>query len=141
MGYLRIDCRAGVFTLLDTLPCSLLVPCGTDNQDYENHLYVDCPGVAQVARGLRTSSSSYALLADEVKRSQEIGSEQGIGGCDFNELSGSFACPRPWMNGEPPSVLDLKHAKEFEDDFNNDVFSLVCSVVDDPDGIAMAARE
>ena len=35
-----------------TLPCSL--PCGTDNQDYENHLAVDCPGVGQIARGLRT---------------------------------------------------------------------------------------
>ena len=40
-----------MFALLDTLPCSL--PCGTDDQDYENHLYVDCPGVGQVARGLR----------------------------------------------------------------------------------------
>ena len=52
MGYLGVDWRAGVFALLDTLPCSL--PCGTDNQDCENHLYVDCPGVGQVARGLRT---------------------------------------------------------------------------------------
>ena len=33
VGYLRVDCRAGVFALLDTLPCFL--PCGTDNQDYE----------------------------------------------------------------------------------------------------------
>ena len=52
MGYFRVDCRAGAFALLDTLPCSL--PCGTDNQDYENHLYVDCLGVGRVARGLRT---------------------------------------------------------------------------------------
>ena len=87
------------------------------------------------------SSSSYALLVDEVKRSQEIGSEQGIGSYDFDELSGSFACPRPWMDGEPPSVLDLKHAKELENDFNNDVFSLVCIVVNDPDAIALAAGE
>ena len=38
------------------------------------------------------------------------------------------------MDGGPTinSVLDLKHAKELEGDFNNDVFSLVCSVVDDP---------
>ena len=86
-------------------------------------------------------SSSYTLLADEVKRSQEIGSEQGIGGYDFDELLGSFACLRPWMDGEPPSVLDLKHTKVLEDDFNNDVFSLVCSVVDDPDDITLAAGE
>ena len=52
MGYLRVNCRAGVFVLSNTLPCSLL--CGTNNQDYENHLVVDCPGVGQVARGLRT---------------------------------------------------------------------------------------
>ena len=52
MGYLRVDCRAGVFALLDTLPCSL--PCGTDNQDYENLVAVDCPGVGKIARGLRT---------------------------------------------------------------------------------------
>ena len=52
MGYLRVDCLAGVFALLDTLPCSL--PCGTDNEDYENHLAVDCPGVGQITRGLQT---------------------------------------------------------------------------------------
>ena len=45
------------------------------------------------------------------------------------------------MDGEPPSVLDLKHAKELEADFNNDVFSLVCSVVDGPGEIAMAVRD
>ena len=45
------------------------------------------------------------------------------------------------MDDEPPSVLDLKHTKELEDDFNNEVYSLVCSVVDDPDKIAQAARE
>ena len=45
------------------------------------------------------------------------------------------------MDGEPPSILDPKHAKELEDDFNNDTFSLVCSVIDDPDEIALAARE
>ena len=40
-------------TLWGTLLCSL--PCyGTDKQRHENHLYVDCPGVGQVARGLRT---------------------------------------------------------------------------------------
>ena len=40
-------------TLWGTLLCPL--PCyGTDNQRHENHLYVDCPGVGQVARGLRT---------------------------------------------------------------------------------------
>ena len=40
-------------TLWGTLLCSL--PCdGTDDQRHENHLYVDCPGVGQVARGLRT---------------------------------------------------------------------------------------
>ena len=65
MGYSRVDCRAGVFALLalflvptlwGTLLCPL--PCyGTDNQRHENHLYVDCPGVGQVARGLRTESS------------------------------------------------------------------------------------
>ena len=86
------------------------------------------------------SSSSYALLADEVKRSQEIDSEQGIGSYDFDYLSGSFACPRPRMDGAP-SVLDLKHAKELQADFNNGVFSLVCSVVDDPDEITLAPRE
>ena len=63
MGYSRADCRAGVFALLalflvptlwGTLLCPL--PCyGTDNQRHENHLYVDCPGVGQVARGLRTN--------------------------------------------------------------------------------------
>ena len=45
------------------------------------------------------------------------------------------------MDGEPPSVLDLKHTKELEDGFNNDTFSLVCSIVDDADDIALAARE
>ena len=45
------------------------------------------------------------------------------------------------MNGEPPSFLGLKHTKDLEDDVNNDVVSLVCSVVDDPDEIALAARE
>ena len=87
------------------------------------------------------SSSSYAFLADEVKRSQGNSSEQGIGGYDFDTLSESFVCQRPWMDGEPPSVLDLKHAKELEADFNNDVFSLVCSVVDGPGEIAMAVRD
>ena len=86
MGYLRVDCRASVFTLLDTLPCpypvgdsSLSLPCGglflvptrwgtlpcslpccgTGNQRHENHLYVDCPGVGQVARGIRTITSTF----------------------------------------------------------------------------------
>ena len=52
MGYLRVDCRAGVFALLGTLPCSL--PYKIGNRDYENHLAVDCPGVGQIAGGLRT---------------------------------------------------------------------------------------
>ena len=40
-------------TLWGTLLCPL--PCyGTDNQRHGNHLCVDCPGVGQVARGLRT---------------------------------------------------------------------------------------
>ena len=43
------------------------------------------------------SSSSDSILAAEVKRSQEIGSEQGVEDYDFDELSGSFACMRPWM--------------------------------------------
>lgn len=74
-----------------------------------------------------------------MKRSQEIGCEQGIGGYDFEELSESYSCPRPWMDGEPPSVQDLTH-KEIENEFNGDVFSLVCSVVDDPDDMALAAK-
>ena len=45
------------------------------------------------------------------------------------------------MDRRCPSVLDLKYAKELKDDFNNDVFSLVCGVVDDPHEIALAARE
>ena len=45
------------------------------------------------------------------------------------------------MDGEPPRALNLKHTKELEDDFNNDVFSFVCSVLDDPDEIVPAARE
>ena len=53
---IRVDCRAGVFARLDALPCSL--PCGTDNLDYENHLYVNCPGVGQVARGLPTRGAA-----------------------------------------------------------------------------------
>ena len=86
MGYSRVECRAGAFALLDTLPCpypvgdsALSLPCGglflvptlwgtlpcslpcfgTDNQS-ENHLYVDCPGVGQVARGLRTKNAAPA---------------------------------------------------------------------------------
>ena len=43
------------------------------------------------------------------------------------------------MDGEPPSVQDLTH-KEIENEFNGDVFSLVCSVVDDPDDMALAAK-
>ena len=50
---------------------SLSLPCGglygTDNQRHENHLYVDCPGVGQVARGLRTDRSAI-LVVDELKR-------------------------------------------------------------------------
>ena len=47
-------------TLWGALLCSL--PCyGTDNQRHENHLYVDCPGVGQVARGLRTNHCISAL--------------------------------------------------------------------------------
>ena len=45
------------------------------------------------------------------------------------------------MDCEPPRVLNLKHTKELEDEFNNDGFSLVCSVVNDPVEIALAARE
>ena len=45
------------------------------------------------------SNSSYALLADAVKRIPEIRSGQGIGGNDFDGLSGSLACPRPWIDG------------------------------------------
>ena len=56
MGYLRFACQTGVFALLDNLPCSL--PRGTDYRDYENHLYMDCPGVGQVSRGLRTMGPS-----------------------------------------------------------------------------------
>ena len=53
VSFRAIGVICGILTAeLDTLPCSL--PCGTDNQDYENHLYVDCLGVGRVARGLRT---------------------------------------------------------------------------------------
>ena len=45
-------------TLWGTLLCFL--PCyGTDYQRHENHLYVDCPGVGQVARGLRTEVNKF----------------------------------------------------------------------------------
>ena len=65
MGYIRVGCRAGVLAHLVSLPCSL--PCGTDNQDYENHLYVDCPGVGQVARGLRTEDCRITRRSDRTR--------------------------------------------------------------------------
>ena len=52
MGYIRIGWRAGVFAHLFTLPCPY--PVGDQYSRHENHLYVHCPGVGQVARGLRT---------------------------------------------------------------------------------------
>ena len=58
MGYSRVDCRAVCLLFWHSflsLPCGGLC-YGTDNQRHENHLYVDCPGVGQVARGLRTLS-------------------------------------------------------------------------------------
>ena len=52
MGYLRVDCRAVVFAHLVALPCPS--PVGDQQSRHENHLDVNCPGVEQVARGLRT---------------------------------------------------------------------------------------
>ena len=51
MGYLVVDSRTGVFALFDTLPCPY--PVGDQLSRHENRLAVDCPGVGQVARGLR----------------------------------------------------------------------------------------
>ena len=52
MGYLRVDCRTVVSVHLVTLPCPS--PVGDQQSRHENHLDVNCPGVEQVARGLRT---------------------------------------------------------------------------------------
>ena len=76
-----------------------------------------------------------------MKRGQEIDSKQGIGGYVFDELSGSFAFPRPWMEGEPPSVLDLKPTKELENDVNKRCIFARVQLVDAPDEIALAAGE
>ena len=76
-----------------------------------------------------------------MKHIQENGSERGIGGCDFEDWSDRLlARDRVWTV-KVLGVLDMKHAKELDNDFNNDVFSRVCSVVDDPDEIALSVRE
>ena len=39
---------------------------GNQNNQDENHLYVDCPGVGQVVRGLRTGTTNEPVCVENI---------------------------------------------------------------------------